>query len=283
MKRFKRYFKKVEKLIMRPEMKVLPGQLAFFLILSIFPVFTLLGYIGSKFSLFSSSFLAVIKEVIPSNFLELILPFVTDSQLTGNTLVIMILGFILASNGTHSLIVTSNELYHLPYADYIKRRIKAFLMTILFLMLFIFIFIVLAYGNVIVSWILDIKTLAAFHDQIYYFFLILKWPVAFFLIFIVLKYIYTVAPDARIPSKFMNTGALFATIGIILITLGYSLYVNYFANYTLFYGSISGIIMLMIWVYLISFVLSLGIAINSTVYANYKEILNKKEKDEDNS
>ena len=156
-------------------------------------------------------------------------------------------------------------------------------MTILFLMLFIFIFIVLAYGNVIVSWILDIKTLAAFHDQIYYFFLILKWPVAFFLIFIVLKYIYTVAPDARIPSKFMNAGALFATIGIILITLGYSLYVNYFANYTLFYGSISGIIMLMIWVYLISFVLSLGIAINSTVYANYKEILNKKEKNEDNS
>lgn len=283
MKRFKRYFKKVEKLIMRPEMKVLPGQLAFFLILSIFPVFTLLGYIGSKFSLFSSSFLAVIKEVIPSNFLEVILPFVTDSQLTGNTLVVMILGFILASNGTHSLIVTSNELYHLPYADYIKRRIKAFLMTILFLMLFIFIFIVLAYGNVIVSWILDIKTLAAFHDQIYYFFLILKWPVAFFLIFIVLKYIYTVAPDARIPSKFMNAGALFATIGIILITLGYSLYVNYFSNYTLFYGSISGIIMLMIWVYLISFVLSLGIAINSTVYANYKEILNKKEKDEDNS
>ena len=283
MKRFKRYFKKVEKLIMRPEMKVLPGQLAFFLILSIFPVFTLLGYIGSKFSLFSSSFLAVIKEVIPSNFLEVILPFVTDSQLTGNTLVVMILGFILASNGTHSLIVTSNELYHLPYADYIKRRIKAFLMTILFLMLFIFIFIVLAYGNVIVSWILDIKTLAAFHDQIYYFFLILKWPVAFFLIFIVLKYIYTVAPDARIPSKFMNAGALFATIGIILITLGYSLYVNYFSNYTLFYGSISGIIMLMIWVYLISFVLSLGIAINSTVYANYKEILNKKEKNDDNS
>lgn len=283
MKRFKRYFKKVEKLIMRPEMKVLPGQLAFFLILSIFPVFTLLGYIGSKFSLFSSSFLAVIKEVIPSNFLEVILPFVTDSQLTGNTLVVMILGFILASNGTHSLIVTSNELYHLPYADYIKRRIKAFLMTILFLMLFIFIFIVLAYGNVIVSWILDIKTLATFHDQIYYFFLILKWPVAFFLIFIVLKYIYTVAPDARIPSKFMNAGALFATIGIILITLGYSLYVNYFANYTLFYGSISSIIMLMIWVYLISFVLSLGIAINSTVYANYKEILNKKEKNEDNS
>ena len=41
--------------------------------------------------------------------------------------------------------------------------------------------------------------------------------------------------------------------------------------------------MLMIWVYLISFVLSLGIAINSTVYANYKEILNKKEKNEYNS
>ena len=113
--------------------------------------------------------------------------------------------------------------------------------------------------------------------------MILKWPVAFFLIFIVLKYIYTVAPDARIPSKFMNAGALFCDDRYYFDYFGNSLYVNYFANYTLFYGSISSIIMLMIWVYLISFVLSLGIAINSTVYANYKEILNKKEKNEDNS
>ena len=282
MKQFKKYFKEVGHLIMKPEMNVLPGQLAFFIILSVFPVLTLLGYIGSKFTLFSSSFIAVMKEVIPSNFLEVLLPFVTDSKLTGNTLVVMVVGFIIASNGTHSLIVTSNELYHLPYADYIKRRIKAFLMTILFLVLFIFVLIVLAYGNVIVDFILNIKTLSIFHNQIYYFFLILKWPVAFFLIFIVLKYLYTVAPDARISSKFMNAGALFATIGIILITLGYSIYVNNFSNYSLFYGSISGIIMMMIWIYLLSFVLVLGIAINSTVYENYKKIMNKKKNEENN-
>lgn len=80
----------------------------------------------------------------------------------------------------------------------------------------------------------------------------------------------------------MNAGALFATIGIILITLGYSIYVNNFSNYSLFYGSISGIIMMMIWIYLLSFVLVLGIAINSTVYENYKKIMNKKKNEENN-
>ena len=271
------YFNKLKELIFKPSMNVLPGQLAFFLILSLFPLLTLLGLIGSKYELFSASFISAMKNVMPSNFVEVILPFVTERKMDGNIIFIMILGFIVASNGAHSLIITSDELYELPYENYIKRRIKAFLMTILFLFMFVFIIVFLAYGNIIVSTILSIKDLQAFHDQLYYLFVILRWPISFFFIFLFLKYLYSVAPDARIPSKFVNRGALFGTFGIVLITFAYSFYVNNFANYSLFYGGISGIIMMMIWVYLISYVLTLGIALNSSIYLTYGNKIEKKD------
>ena len=49
----KSYLKRILDLITRPEMKILPGQLAFFLVLSIFPLLTLYGYIGSKILFFA--------------------------------------------------------------------------------------------------------------------------------------------------------------------------------------------------------------------------------------
>ena len=79
----------------------------------------------------------------------------------------------------------------------------------------------------------------------------------------------------------MNYGALFTTLGWVIITALYSYYISHFANYTMFYGSISTIIVMMIWIYFLSFVLVMGIAINSNVYNNtrkynlIKEVQNK--------
>ena len=69
----------------------------------------------------------------------------------------------------------------------------------------------------------------------------------------------------------MNYGALFTTLGWVIITALYSYYISHFANYTMFYGSISTIIVMMIWIYFLSFVLVMGIAINSNVYNNTKK------------
>ena len=112
--------------------------------------------------------------------------------------------------------------------------------------------------------------------------MLLKWPIAFILIFWLLKIIYTISPDKKISSKYMNNGALFTTIGWIITTAIYSYYVSNLANYTLFYGSISGIIAMMIWIYILSYIFVMGIAINTDDYNAYKNV-HKKEKIEKNN
>ena len=265
------FLRRIWVIFMKPEMKVLPGQLAFFIILAIFPLLTLIGFIGSNIDLFYNSFESLVNDVLPRELADIILPFVTSSKITGNVAFFMIVGFILVSNGTNSLIVASNELFGISNDNYLKRRIKAFFMIILLMALFIFIVIVLAYGNIIAKAIVSQSIFENIADKLYFFFILLKWPIAIALIFISLKFLYAMAPDEAVPSKYMNYGALFTTIGWVIITAVYSYYISNFANYTMFYGSISGIIAMMIWIYFLSFVLVMGIAINSEIYKEDKK------------
>ena len=274
----KSYLRRIFNLITRPEMKILPGQLAFFLVLAIFPLLTLFGYIGYKMLFFIEPFIDTLNKFVPENVMQIILPFVENNHITGNVLFFMIIGFVLVSNGTYSIIVTSNELYNIKDDDYIKDRVKAFFMIILLMFLFVFIFVVLAYGNLIINKLLELEFFSSISNNIYFIFVLLKWPIAFVLIFWILKIIYTISPDEKISSKFMNKGALFTTVCWIITTSVYSYYVSNIANYSLFYGSISGIIVMMIWVYILTYIFVMGIAINADEYNLFKKENNKSKK-----
>ena len=115
----KGYVKRIYNLITRPEMKILPGQLAYFIVLAIFPLLTLFGYISSKFLFILKPFMSALNKFVPTNVMQIILPFIEKSHITGNVAFSMIVGFILVSNGTHSIIITSNELYGIKSNDYI--------------------------------------------------------------------------------------------------------------------------------------------------------------------
>lgn len=57
-------------------------------------------------------------------------------------------------------------------------------------------------------------------------------------------------------------GAALAVAGIILVTLGFSFYVSNFSRYTILYGSISAVMVLLLWLYLIALLLILGGQVN---------------------
>ena len=97
-------------------------------------------------------------------------------------------------------------------------------------------------------------------------------------IFWMIKLIYTLAPDSPIPSKYMNKGALFTTLGWMIGTTLYSLYISNFANYRMFYGGISTIIVMMIWIYFLAYILVMGIAFNVTEYEDDQKMNKNKKK-----
>lgn len=272
MKRIKSILYDLYHVIMKPEMRILPGNLAFFLVLSIVPIITLIGFIASYFSLSIDSLVSFLATTLPKEISDTLLPFIQGKGIDGNIIFYMITGFIVASNGAHSIILTSNILYDIPHSDFLSRRIKALFLTVLLVSLFFFVIIFLAFGNVIVKAILDFGILDWISKSFYHVFVYFKWPIAFFCIFFLVKLIYTIAPDEKIPSYYVNKGAMVTTLAWSFVTACYSYYVAHFTNYDIFYGSLSGIIVLMMWIYILAYILVIGIAINTE---NYKKSLGK--------
>jgi membrane protein len=264
----KRILKKILAITKKEEMNVLPGEIAFFLVLSIVPTIALIGFILSQFSLSVDSLVNFMKQSFPKEAYEIFVPMISGKGIDANVITFMIFGFLIASNGPYSIIVASNMLYGFKADDYLKQRIKAVFMTILLVMLFTVISFLIGFSGLIFKTILSLDILENFTKQIYYILLVIKLPISFIIVFFLVKMLYTMAPDTPIPSKYVNNGALFTTIGWSLVTIIYSYYVENFTNYDIFYGGLSNIIIMMMWIYILSYILVMGIVVNTTSYEN---------------
>ena len=197
MKKVKRMLNRIFKIIKREEMRILPGQLAFFMVLAVFSIFPLLGLIGSAF--ISNELVESIETTLPTA-VYTILESLLDVDSSGSIIVFVLFSLYWASDGCRSMIVTSNVIYKIANSNPLKRKIKAFLMTILLISLILFIVIVPAFGELIINSIAKnypgklIDTIGKVYD-------ILKFPISFALIYIDIKLLYTLAPDKKIPSK----------------------------------------------------------------------------------
>ena len=269
------FARKMIDMITTPEMRVLPGQLAFFIVMSLIPLIALsrmiLSYIGVPIS---EIFLG---SAIPKDVATVINNIDSHSQgVNINLITFLILGFILASNGAHSMIITSNEIYKLDSSDWLRRRIKAVLMTFIFVGVFLFILIVPVFGDSIFNVIRENVTNQNSIDILYRVYQLIKYPIILIIIYLNIKMIYVMAPDIKIKSKATTKGALFTTIGWLIASEVYSIYTTYFVRYDVFYGSISSILVLLIWVYLMAYIFSLGLIINATgTFEEQSKIENK--------
>lgn len=266
MKKIKEYIYNLWKVLRLPEMLILPGNLAFFLVLSIIPIISLIGIIASGLSLSTGSVVSYLNSVLPSDITNLLVDFISRDYLGSTSFIFFIVGFYLASNGPDSLITASNILFKNENDNYIFRRIKALCMTFFLILLFIFILVFLAFGSFILTKLLNFGMLGKFIASNYVIITVIKFILAFIFIFLFIKIIYTMS-ISTLKSKDVNKGTLFSTIAIILVTTIYSFYVTNIAHYDIIYGSLSSIAILMLLIYFISYILVLGIAINNQYYS----------------
>lgn len=245
-------------------MTILPGQIAFFFVLSLVPLVALIGSIVSHFSISIETLMNLISNSLPSEVAAIINETIGGKSMNFNIAIFYISAFLLASNGPHSMIIGSNLIYKVKNKDFLTRRVKAVLMTVILVILLIFMLVVPAFGNQIIALITSYIQNDALNRTITTTYTILKYPTSFILIYFCIKLLYTMAPDKTIKSKDTTYGALFTTIAWIISTEIYSFYVSAFAKYNLLYGSIANLLILLLWMYLLSYIFVLGMALNAS-------------------
>lgn len=91
-----------------------------------------------------------------------------------------------------------------------------------------------------------------------------RWALLIVLVIAGLAMLYRVAPDRNPPRfRWVTLGSVVAALLWLIGSVGFSLYVNFFGNYNKTYGTLTGVIVLLLWLLLSSYVVLLGAEINS--------------------
>lgn len=88
---------------------------------------------------------------------------------------------------------------------------------------------------------------------------IAKWPVLLLLLILMIAVLYYFTPNVRQPKfRWISLGAVIAIVVMGLATAGFGFYVSNFGNYNATYGTIGGIIVLLLWLWIMNVILLYG-------------------------
>lgn len=99
---------------------------------------------------------------------------------------------------------------------------------------------------------------------------LVRWPILLGVLVVALSYIYWQAPvraGARPRFRPVSAGALVAALAILAGTVGFSVYVESFGRFNETYGTLAGIIVLLLWLYLASFAIVVGAEVDAELTA----------------
>lgn len=271
----KNWFKFLNKLIdgiKEDEVPATGGQLTYFLILSIFPFLI--------FFLNILSYTSIAQEEILESFL-IILPTETQILLKGivkeivgySSETLLSVGIILTlwtgSLGITAIIRAINKAYDVKKKrPYWKLKGLAMIFTVALAILLIIVLSMLVFGEIIGNKIFSIFGATHIFYNIWELFRVII-PLLSMIIIFALLYKFSPTPEEGLNIRFTETlpGAIFATIGWLAASMIFSFYVNNFGNYSKTYGSLGGIIILLIWLYIASIMIILGGEINGAYRA----------------
>jgi membrane protein len=182
---------------------------------------------------------------------------------SGGTLSISLVVSILAalwsaSSGTGHLMAAVNAAYDEQETRGTgKRRATALLLT---LGAIVFVLLALALVAVIPA-VLNALQLGTSVNMILQ---VVRWVLLVALVLVALAVVYRVAPDRDAPQfEWTSIGALVATVLWVLGSIAFNLYVTNFGSYNTTYGTLAGVVVLLLWLYLTNYVFLLGAEINA--------------------
>lgn len=239
------------------------AQLAYFFLLSLFPllisIFSLLPYlpINPKYIMIFLDDFAPDETI---DFIRANLQVIFDNQNTGLLSFGIIATLWAASNGMNAIIRAVNRAYEIEEnRHFLIVRSMSVVLTIIMIFVFITALLLPVFGRNIGLYIFSI---IGKKDQFFEVWSTIRWVISSIILFIVFSVVYTITPNRKIKCLTVLPGAIFSTVGWMAASFGFSFYVNNFGNYTLMYGSLGVIIVLMIWFYLTGAILIIGGEIN---------------------
>ena len=240
------------------------ASLTYYAVLSLFPALialvSLLGVFGQgKQS--ADALLTILASVAPGDALEVIrgpIEQFSTSPSAGFALVAGIAVAIWSASGyVGAFSRAMNRIYEIDEGrTFLKLKPTQLLVTVIGIALLLVVVLILAISGPITD---AVGATLGLGQTVQVVWSIAKWPVLAATIVLLIAVLYYFTPNVRQPKfRWMSLGALVALVAIVIASLGFGFYVTTFSNYAKTYGSLAGIVIFLLWLWLTNLALLFG-------------------------
>jgi len=260
------------------------GQIAFGFMMSIIPLLILISFVLAVFEISIDTLYELAGEYLTSGAAEYMMGLVTNTGGTGGlTAVLIIVALYGASKAHYSLACIANHMATgEDNANIFIERLRAIWNTIITIVTVAVALVLLVYGEVVFNIVVHIifsnslvegigaaevaqSIEAVMTSTVAKILLWLRWPIMLCLFAVVFGLNFYVLPKKRTKFRYALPGGAFTGLGILVVSRLFALYANNITSYNLIYGSAAALVVMMVWFYLISWVMVLGLVLNEVL------------------
>ncbi|WP_225216525.1 YihY/virulence factor BrkB family protein [Microbacterium pullorum] len=238
--------------------------LTYYAVLSIFPaliaIFSLLGVVGQSGAA-ADAVLGIVEDVAPGETADALRGPVEQLSQAPSAGLALITGILLAlwsaSGYVGAFSRAMNRIYEIDEGrPFWKLRPMQLLVTVIAVVSLA----VVAIGLVVSGDVADaVGGALGVGEGVRLAWEIAKWPVLLLIVVFLVAVLYYATPNAKQPKfRWISMGALLAIVVLALGTLGFGLYVANFSNYDRTYGSLAGVIVFLLWLWIANLALLFG-------------------------
>lgn len=240
------------------------AQCAYYVILSFIPFIILLLTLIQYTNIQPQQLFDIISKMIPENMSEMVLGVIMEvySKSLGTISISLIFTLFAADRALFALIKGLHLVYNFSdnkRKSWLHLKLMSLIKTVAFIIIIVAGIVVLVFGNTIISTIQEhfglLKNYTIISEIITHLILI-------FVIFIVFLCIYKFLPGHKITFRSQIYGATFGSIALNIVSFVFSKYLEIFKGFSITYGSLTTLMLIMMWTYSCFYIIFLGAEIN---------------------
>ena len=260
-----KYGRRISDIFQKAALSAYAGQSAFFMMLSFFPFLLFFFSVLNLTPLSQEDFTIWLLTVVPEAFEDFVKGFTQEiyKGSTGRISITMLFAIFLSSKAFLSLQQGMNAVYEVKeQRNYILLRIYGMIYSLILALILVFMLALMVFGNWIhMHFLAKLPLIGELADRILNFRILISGLI----LFVFMWLIYVFLPNQKQTWRAQIPGAVFSSVGWVAFSYGFSIYVDYFSNYSSFYGATTTIALAMVWLYGCMYMIFLGGLINRLI------------------
>lgn len=243
-------------------------SIRFFFVLSLIPIILLLLTMVQYTPVTRTDVMKAVTEVFPKTVTPFLISIINEVYSQSKAMIPVTVLVALWSAGRGVLAITSglNCIYQSKETrNYFYLRLRASVYTVLFLLVIISCLLLAVFGNKISVFVeMNVPVL----EKAVEFLIRIRTTLTIGVMMLFCMLLYRFLPDVKIKTKWKHQipGSVFSAVGWQVISLIFSVYLDIFEGFSTMYGSLTTIILVMLWLYFCMYMILLGGVINITVF-----------------